>query len=423
MKPNYLLLFAKSFVAIVVAVTVSSCAGTKPVERIYNNQTTYEKTSRENTTRAYNVSYNLPVIKMLGLTTQNQTIGGVTILCELNSFEALKTTYQEDSVVSADPSKPGYDIFRVGTKVKYTTSPERLIFTIKVINNLDFPIEFNKVPVIFKMDGVGVSLGNDFSTKWNSSIAAGGETTTFIIPGPTKGEIEIAKTAILQIQNIPTTYDKLNGNLQNFETFKWVFEISSQRITKKEVEEFTYEERPVYKETCSICGGSGKTTSTVQCSKCQGTKQLKYTNYTTGKTWIDKCDQCGGAGYVTIHPKCSRCNGEGQIPYPKSELPKVSKIVAWNGWKVDVITKPAGASINVVDPETNQYTYVGASNVKVNWFSTNTSTTESFPIVLDYQGRKYKIMPYDEQGKPSSRIVVNFLNATGTNVKGGKIVD
>jgi|GEM_PF-567495 len=395
----------------------------KSVERIYSKKVTYEKVDKDTKSTPFETSYALPVFKLIGNTTQNQTVGGITILCEVNSFHAERKTKEEKELFFADPNKPGYDIYKVTKTPFFEISPSQVVFTIKIINNLDFPIELSNVPIIFKMDGIGVSISPEFNIKWKSSIAAGGETTIFSIPGPTKEELENAKNVILQIQNIPTVYDNVNGKLMNFETFKWLFEIAKEPVVKQETKEYSYIETPTYKETCSNCSGSGKIRQQEQCTKCQGTKQLKYTDYKTGKSWVGNCDKCNGSGYLIANVNCSRCSGTGQIEYPKSQLPKVASNVTWNGWRVNIITKPAGAGVNIVDPNTGQYFYAGASNGQVNWFSSNTSTSETFPIIIEYSGKKYKIFPYDKKGNPSPEIIVNFLSEDGPKIKGGNFTN
>lgn len=415
--------FCSAISLTVFALLFGASATQKPIERISSSNVAYEKVDKNTTPTPLVVNYTLPVFKLLGQTTQNQTIGGVTILCEVNSFQGVRKTTEEKEIVTADPNKPGYDIYRVTTTPFYETKPDQVVFNIKVVNNMDFPIEFNNVPVIFKMDGIGISLSPEFNTSWKSSIAAGGETTTFSIPGPTKEALENAKTVILQIQNVPTAYDKVNGKLQNFETFKWLFEIKKETITKNETKEYSYSETPIYKEICSKCRGGGKENYQSQCSKCIGTKKLEYIDYKTGKKWIGNCDKCSGNGYIITQIKCSTCEGKGQIAYPKSPPPRITSKVTWTGWKVNITTNPAGSAVAVVDPKTGQYTYAGVSNGEVNWFSSNTATSESFPIMLEYQGKKYKVLPYDEKGKPSAAINVNFLGKSGVTVKGGKIVN
>ncbi|MBI4931412.1 MAG: hypothetical protein HY841_11655 [Bacteroidetes bacterium] len=139
--------------------------------------------------------------------------------------------------------------------------------------------------------------------------------------------------------------------------------------------------------------------------------------------YIDNCDQCHGSGTVTYKEKCSNCEGRGNIPYPKSQLPRVTNRVDWSGWVVEIQTKPAGATINSVSPKSGQYIYAGISNKSINWYSSNTSSSESFPIILEYQGKKYKVLPYDTKGNPSSLIKVNFLSAGSPTVKGGKFIN
>jgi hypothetical protein len=374
------------------------------IQTLSQTSVTYEKVDRDTTSLPYNVSYTMPVFKLIGNTSQNQTINGITILCDVNLFQAIRTTTVEKEVATADPDKPGYDIYKLATKPSYTITPERVTFTIKIINNMDFPIELTNVPIIFKKDGISYTLP-EVKTKWNDAIAAGGETTTFSILGPTRAELESAKNVIVQIQNIPTSYDKENGKLKNYESFKWMFELQNQTISKIEKITYSYDESPVYKEPCTKCNGTGQVKQQTVCSKCKGTKQLKYTNYTTGQSWVGNCDKCNGTGTETILVKCSLCSGNGKISYPKSQQPAIKSSTTWSGWKVQVITTPPGAAIQVLDISTSAYTNIGLSNATVNWYST---LSKSYPIILTYNDKSVKVLPYKTSGEKSATINVDF---------------
>jgi hypothetical protein len=367
-------------------------------------ETVYEDIKRDTTSLPYTVSYSIPEFKLVGTTSQNQTINGITILCDVNLFEATRTTTVEKTVVTADPDKTDYDVYKVAKKPEYIVNPDNVTFTIKIINNLDFPIELNNVPIILKKDGISVSMP-DIKTKWNDAIAAGGETTTFNILGPSRAELENAKNVILQIQNIPTSYDKANGKLMNYETFKWIFELKNDTISKKDKITYSYEYVPVYKEVCTKCNGTGQVKEQITCSKCKGTKQLKYTNYSTGQSWVASCDRCNGTGVEYAIKDCSLCSGKGKISYPKSKQPEVKSSVTWSGWKVQVVTTPPGASIRVVDIYTAEYTDAGLSNMTVDWYST---LSKSYPIIVTYNDKSVKVLPWKPSGDKTSTVNIDF---------------
>jgi molecular chaperone DnaJ len=66
-------------------------------------------------------------------------------------------------------------------------------------------------------------------------------------------------------------------------------------------------------ETCKDCRGTGaaKGSSTVKCSKCNGTGQIR-TQHSFGFIIAQTCDKCRGAGEVIKTP-CSKCRGSGRV--------------------------------------------------------------------------------------------------------------
>lgn len=406
----------------VFALLFWASATQKPIERITTSNVLYEETDRNTKPTPYEITYELPVLKAVEQTKQDQVKGGVTISCEVTPFEAVKTMYEEKEIATADPIKPGYDIYKVGTKARYEVKPDDVWFNIRIKNNQDRILKLKDVAIVMLIDGVAYNIPDEAKQDWVGGMLVKGFEKTQRIRGPKISGLATDKIVYVSINDVPTAYNAA-GEVTKKENFEWYYQVTKQKVTKQEMIEYSYQEVPIHRETCSKCGGGGKEPYQSQCHKCLGTKQLKYTDYSTGKSWIDKCNECNGNGYITSQVNCNICRGKGKIEYPKSPAPKVASRVTWTGWEVTLITNPTGSTINIVDPQTGQYAYGGVTDKSIRWFSSNTSSSETYPIILEYQGKKHKIMPYDAKGNPSGVVNVNFLSKEGVTVKGGKIVN
>ncbi|ROL56486.1 energy transducer TonB [Bacteroidetes/Chlorobi group bacterium ChocPot_Mid] len=76
--------------------------------------------------------------------------------------------------------------------------------------------------------------------------------------------------------------------------------------------------------------------------------------------------------------------------------------------------------ISVVDVNNGTYKKVGTSNIKVKWY---TSSLNSYPIVVEYQDKSVKVLPFAKDGKELDNIVVDFLSKSEPVVKIGKKVE
>lgn len=117
-------------------------------------------------------------------------------------------------------------------------------------------------------------------------------------------------------------------------------------------------ENPSEYSTCTVCGGSGKTTGCtncnnngwVRCPNCKGSRDDGYGNwgcercYSEGK---EICGTCNGAGVNHIS-NCSTCKGTGETTYrdcpacenglmkdPKGELEPFSCWICGGGGKFE----------------------------------------------------------------------------------------
>ncbi|MEZ4942163.1 MAG: hypothetical protein R3D58_14895 [Saprospiraceae bacterium] len=416
-----------AFTTLVFAFLFFASVSQKPVQRIVNHQVVYEKPVRSTDPTPCETSYELPVLVAVEQTKQNQTKGGVTVSCEITPFEVVKLIDEEKELVTADPDKPGYDIYKVASKPRFKVQSaydksEHIWFNIRIKNNQDRILKLKDVAIIMLIDGVAFNIPEEAREEWIGGMLVKGFEKTQMIRGPKISGLITDKIVYFSINDVPTMYTPA-GEVAKKENFEWYYQVTKQKITKQESIEYTFQESPVYKEICTRCSGDGKVFQEIQCDKCLGTKQLKYTDYQTGKSWIGKCDKCSGTGTINIPVKCSTCVGAGNIAYPKSPKPKVSKKVDWTGWEVAIITQPSGLPVYIIDPSNGEYTYVGVSDGRINWFSSNTESSESYPIVLEYQGKKYKILPYDSKGNPSPTINAKFLKDGGVELKGGKIAN
>ncbi|HLG39994.1 MAG TPA: hypothetical protein VI461_10010, partial [Chitinophagaceae bacterium] len=174
---------------IVFALLYLASATTREVQRVSTTEVTYQKVNKKTEEEITTVSYELPIIRPMSHTNQNQSIGGITIICEATSFSPARNVKEEKKIFFADPDKPGYDIYEVALMPYYTVSPGRLYFNIKVINNLDFPLELNKIPLILNKDGVIIPLSQGSELKWTSGIVAGGNSKDYHLEGPAIGEL------------------------------------------------------------------------------------------------------------------------------------------------------------------------------------------------------------------------------------------
>ena len=123
---------------------------------------------------------------------------------------------------------------------------------------------------------------------------------------------------------------------------------------------------------------------------------------------------------MTVKDKCASCSGHGAIEYPKSSKPPVEREVIWKGWKVRIETNPPGATVSVVDVETEEYKNVGVTNIEVSWFS---SSSKSYPIIVQYQEKEIKVLPFTQEGKESKKVVIDYLSDKEPRVLVGQKVE
>jgi len=399
-----------SFLALIIfsALFIASSSG---VQKMSTTEKTYYETKKppENIT----VSYQLPVIKPMAKTPQTQTKGSVTISIEIVPFTVDRMVKQDKTIAPADPTQRGYDIFEVANNPSYKVLPEAIQFIMKIRNaNSDVPLHLSQIAFGLFVDGTQWDFPKEFSDTWEKGLVSYVAAKEYKIVGPQLSGLYSAQIIFFSLSGVPTSYDGA-GMVSKKEKFEWYFECKSEEVQKQEQRTYTYESSPIHKEQCSKCTGTGTDPQPYKCSSCDG--KGSRVNIIDGKTY--KCDKCSGTGKVYI--KCGNCSGGGVMYYPKSNEAPIKSSLTWTGWQVSVKTNPPGAKVSVVDTKTGEYKSAGLSNLTVNWFS---SDQKSYPIIVDYQGRKVNVIPYGANGKETAKVEVDFSAGTAT-VKKGKKVD
>jgi hypothetical protein len=354
----------------------------------------------------------LPKIELPSDTKQTQVKGGVSVFCELVPFDIERTEHQERNITYSDV--PGYDIYEVAKEPVYIINPNELQFKIRVKNNQDRVLKLIDVPIILIVDGIQTSIPTDHLIEWQSALIVKGFEKEFMLLGPELGTLFNAKVIYIAIDDVPVLYDQA-GNVSKKENFEWTFYVKKDEVPKQDKIVYAYETEPIYKEPCKACAGKGYFEHNYKCSVCGGSGVL-----TDKKGNTHKCYNCKGTGRETVKEKCTACNGQGVIEYPKSSKPPVEREVIWKGWKVRIESNPPGATVSVVDLSTEEYKNVGVTNVDVRWFS---SSSKSYPIIVEYQGKQIKVLPFTPDGKESDKVVIDFLSGPEPSVSVGRKVE
>jgi hypothetical protein len=380
-------------------------------EKLSKTLNTYEDVVKKES-EPVTVSYKLPIIKPTGKTTQEQIKGSTSIAISIIPFEASRNTKSSKSIFYADPSKPGYDIFEVTNTPEYIVTPEVIRFKMKVSNsNEDVPLELSKITFALFIDGTVWDFPEKYEKTWEKGLVSSVSPKEFIIDGPQLAGLYSAKDIMLNLSGVPTDYDK-GGYVTKKEKFVWYFNSSVQEVSKEEKKSYTYETKLIESKRCDKCSGTGTDPQLYQCSTCKG--KGTTVNIFDGKTY--KCSTCSGTGVV--HVSCPDCGGRGTLYFPKSHLPAVTKSVSWDGSYVKIKTLPANASIKLIVPETGQYKVNTGYNGSYPWYCTY---GKSCPIIVEYNGKEIKVLPFTSNGKASKTITVDFTKGNPVVTGGTKV--
>lgn len=346
--------------------------------------------------------YTLPTIMPIEKTTQEQTKGGITITCQIEPFAVAQSTVSSSTPFYADPSKPGYDVIQTIQTPRYDVKPNNLTFNLKIKNHAERMLKMRDVALVLLTDGIEYKLPKEYmDDEWQVGNVMSSFSKDFSIPGPSIPELKDGRSIEIFINDVPISYDQA-GNVTKRENFRWTFMVKTKTESKGFKIGYTYDYQPVHKERCVSCNGTGQVRGV--CQGCKGTGRIRGLD---GNPII--CATCNGTGQASF--KCTNCNGFGSIAYPKSKRPPVTSSVHWSGYWVTVNTKPEGANIQIMDPDKGTYVYVNkTSNCQVQWYK---SPTQQYPIIVDYNGKKAKVLPY-KNGKESSKVQIDFTTSEPT---------
>ncbi len=390
---------------LVLFLFLSGCGPTKEMIR----KTTYVDTHKAPVDKTFVIE--LPKVELLPGTKQLLVKEGVTISCEVVPFSAKRTEAKKTSITYADPNTPGFDVYETVATPVYSIKPDECQFKIRIKNNQDRVLKLIEMPIVLIVEGVQTSIQEKRLVEWKAALVIPGFEKEFEINVPKPKEE--TKSMYIGVYDVPILYDQA-GNIKQKENFEWTFQLTKQEISRQDRIVYTYSKEAVHKERCKACTGKGFFQEVSQCSRCEGSG---IRTNKEGKR--SKCNTCGGKGKVTRKRNCKTCSGLGVIAYPKSKKPPVAEEVLWTGWKVKVETNPPGAKVSVVDVNKAEYKDVGTSNVEVRWFS----SSQSYPIVVEYQGKQVKVLPFKLNGKPSRKVVIDFLSAPQPVVQVGRKVE
>lgn len=367
------------------------------------------------------VSYTLPNINVTGKTKQSQVKGGVTITTEIIPFEVSRMEKIERKVSHKDSNQPDFDNYEIAHTPFYEVTPKNISFKIRIRNNEEVPLKLSEIGFAIIIDGTQWSFPTGYLDDWNKGMVLTGFEKEYIVRGPQLDGLYSAQLVYILLNGVPTSYNQ-SGNITKKSNFEWYFQCKSELVQKNDQKTYTYETKPIHKEQCAKCNGTGTDPQAYQCGTCKGSGRV-------ASIFSDKiyaCVSCNGTGRARPQ-KCPNCMGGGQISYPKSVAAPIESEKMWYGWPVNIATIPTGATVSIIqDTQTGIYTDLGWSNISAKPYlkSRNISETNEYfhPILIKYQGKSVKVMPYDENGKELSNIVVDF--STGTPiVKEGKEVE
>ena len=390
-----------------------ACTSIKPY---FATDTKYKnfKKSNEN----IKVSYNLPSIQATGKSIQSQTKGGVIISVEVVPFEVKRMLKQTPPEVTyKDPNKADCDNFETSFTPYYEVKAntpngdfDNVMFKIRIKNNEQVPLRLSEIGVAIQADGTQFSFPSGYLDEWNKGMIMTGYEKEYYIRGPQLAGLSSSQIFYIFLNGVPTSFDNA-GNVTKKNNFEWYFECKSEIIVKNEEKTYSYESKPIQIDICNKCNGEGSYNKEV-CPYCKGTGKFFY----DGKYNPCNCHN----GYIRNY--CDVCNRTGKIARPLSTIAPIDYREDWKGWNVKVTTNPENAKVSIVANKVGKYTNAGLSNLTVTpWIAhtwDNYSKNEYFPIIVECQNMKVKVLPFDKDGKEISNIVVDFTGETPIVTKG-----
>ncbi len=402
---------------IILFITVSVIFIACGVTKISKTINTYEE-SEKNREEKSPQSVPVPIITAVSNTGLNQKKGTTEISIEPSKFhakEVVNLDINDGKALYLDNEKPGYEIWESVKTYEYepvSDNPKRAMFVMSITNRSEMPLLLKNYGFILKMGNETWTKTDGFKKAWTDDMILTGETKEIPIDGITKDNIKDGTVYTFFLNGFPTKFNKA-GDVTERQNFTWVFKCNIKNEDKERRKVYTYEPRLIPSKQCEKCTGKGHLSELVTCPNCKG----------SGTSLLLKsvaCSKCDGKGKV--YATCDNCSGKGILYFPQSggKHRGVKSSVTLNGWKIKVVTKPAGANIKLIDPQTGEYNVLkGTTPGSIEWLCKSGGTC---PIIIESMGKKVKVLPFDAKGKESGAINVDFTKDVPV-VKGGKVVE
>jgi hypothetical protein len=402
--------FQTTIAVLIFALLFAASASVQPVSQTV---TTFNENSTRRTSDSINIKYTIPKFKLLQNASQTQTKGGVTITCNILPFKLDQTMITESVPFYRDPNKPDYDVMLIKNKPSNKVSPDKVIFSITIKNNQERILKLRECAMVVLIDNIQYSIPEEvLKHNWENTMVLSKFSSTVKMEGPSIEELKNPKSIEIFLNDIPTAFDN-SGNITKRENFDWIFECKSEEQIQKSTITYSYEETPVKTKRCDACSGKGSFKESVTCIFCNGEGRRK--NKEGNIIACGYCENNSGKNYK--NKTCATCAGQGLLKYPQSPLPPIASQVMWNGWKVMVNSIPTGATVKLVNIKTGLYENVGQTPIEVNWLS---SQNKQYPIIVEYNNKETKILPFDVKGKQLKKVQLNIAGSEPEVIEGTK---
>lgn len=377
-----------------IGMLLGACTPTQIVKTSY-----VEITKKPTTIQS---TYKIPVVKPAAETQQLQTKGDVTVSVEVYPFAEVRTVEVKNSVVAS--SNPEFDQFEVCSIPKYDYAPKEITFKVRIKNGHSRILKLSEIALVILVNGVQASMADRKEIWPQANVIPGGE-LSFNLSGPLCASLGEESIIGIALYDVPSKYNQA-GTVTKKENFEWFFNYSLITETKEDQIQYTYENKPVYKEKCTVCDGIGSIKAT--CNTCNGTGRIQTTKGPVAHSY------CNGTGRVSRD--CATCT-DGAVPHRKSPDPEIAE--QWIGYKIFVETRPAGIQILTFDPDKGMQVKTGVSNSTVDcWMrSTKMSSGQGYGIYLLRDGVMTTVLPFSS-GKLITKVIVDFTTDPPTVVKG-----
>lgn len=209
-------------------------------------------------------SYRMPTITPVQTNQQSLTKGGVTIT-------VTPAEYREDAGVQTDEVQDGgigvtcrrvqggievtpVRITRVTTTPTFAAAPDRLVFQVRLTNQMERVFRGAGTIVQFNVAGQLVSVPQGAYATLNNLLLPPRNEANVTIAGPLLSTIPEGSTVGLFLYDVVTDIDAA-GNPRSKQNFEWYYRFTSQEISKTGIIQSARREEPVGRpQIKSSCG-------------------------------------------------------------------------------------------------------------------------------------------------------------------------